>query len=417
MNCFRTLNKKTGIKSKEGVDNVDKSPSTHTLWRSAYSKYLKYLALLAALSVIVATLVDFQFKTIAEGSFSSSDALTSFFGSFYALTGLVALLVQLLFSQRIWRRMGIGASLLLMPFSIAIGALALLIYPSLWSVIIMKGGEGSFKHSLNRSGMELLFLPVPSDLKGRAKSLIDMSIDRLARGFAGVLLLFLTSLLALKIQHLNLLILGLSAIWLWFIFLSKREYVNFLRHTLAESNETAAERFGAIPTCPHLCDNDNRLRLIILEEEEINMLGFPASVGLVHDIHGHIEIEGEPYLSLWEYFYTISRSFLSIEREYGTRLLQGERPEWHCRAGSRYLYVDEYGKAQFCSAQRGRLNKDITAYTSADLRHYGRLKKGCESGCTLSCTYRCSAIDNDPGTVFKTWLQNARHFSHQWQRK
>jgi MoaA/NifB/PqqE/SkfB family radical SAM enzyme len=128
---------------------------------------------------------------------------------------------------------------------------------------------------------------------------------------------------------------------------------------------------------------------------EITAMGFRMSVNLLHNARGYIAIGGDEYLELYEYFYREAKPFTYIDYEYGRRLLQGERPDWKCRAGARYLYVDENGLVQWCASQMGRLAKPLEEYTKADIRRQSRLKKGCEEGCSVGCAYRCSLLDND----------------------
>jgi molybdenum cofactor biosynthesis enzyme MoaA len=129
---------------------------------------------------------------------------------------------------------------------------------------------------------------------------------------------------------------------------------------------------------------------------ELNALGFSVSLGLLHDASGSVSIAGADYLALWRDYYAHARPFSYIDEEYGAQLLSGKQPQWKCRAGSRFVYVDEFGNAQFCSAQRGRLNKPITEYASHDVSQHGKTHKGCEAGCSLLCHYRDSAVDNRP---------------------
>jgi MoaA/NifB/PqqE/SkfB family radical SAM enzyme len=129
---------------------------------------------------------------------------------------------------------------------------------------------------------------------------------------------------------------------------------------------------------------------------ELKALGLPVSVNLIHDEHGTVAVGGVEYLRLWDEHHLEGRPFLSIEYDYGRQLLQGERPQWQCRAGARFLYVDEFGKVQFCSAQRGRLGKPVTEYRARDLRTHSATYKGCETGCSLLCVYRDSQLDNAP---------------------
>ncbi len=129
---------------------------------------------------------------------------------------------------------------------------------------------------------------------------------------------------------------------------------------------------------------------------ELHDLGLRVSLDLLHDAHGAVAIGGPEYVDLWKQFFTEADPFFHIEEGYGTELLGERRPEWHCRAGSRFFYVDEFGNVQFCSAQRGRPDKPVLEYTREDLREHARTRKACEPGCSLICSYRASAVDNQP---------------------
>ena len=129
--------------------------------------------------------------------------------------------------------------------------------------------------------------------------------------------------------------------------------------------------------------------------EEIQAMGFRMSVNLIHNSKGYIAVQGQPYLDLFEDFYRNSKPFTFLDYEYGKKLLQGETPAWTCRAGARYMYVDEHGKVQLCASQLGRLGKPVEEYTRADLNEQANTPKGCEEGCSVGCAFRCSVLDND----------------------
>lgn len=128
---------------------------------------------------------------------------------------------------------------------------------------------------------------------------------------------------------------------------------------------------------------------------EIGRFGFRMSVNLIHNAKGYVTIGGQPYLDLYEEFYRDGKPFTYLDYEYGRQLLQGERPDWKCRAGARYLYVDEFGNVQLCASQQGRLAKPILEYTATDLREHSKTYKDCEEGCSVGCAFRCSLVDND----------------------
>lgn len=129
--------------------------------------------------------------------------------------------------------------------------------------------------------------------------------------------------------------------------------------------------------------------------DEIQALGFRMSVNLIHNSKGYIAVQGRQYLDLYEDFYQRGKPFTFLDYEYGKKLLQGETPDWICRAGARYMYVDEYGKVQLCASQLGRLARPIEEYTQADLNEQAKTPKGCEEGCSVGCAFRCSILDND----------------------
>jgi MoaA/NifB/PqqE/SkfB family radical SAM enzyme len=155
-----------------------------------------------------------------------------------------------------------------------------------------------------------------------------------------------------------------------------------------------------------LCDGTkDDLRAMV---DRLKELGVSVSIGLLHDEKGVIAITGADAVALWDYHYDNSNTIAHVEHDYGRQLLSGERPAWKCRAGARYIYVDEFGKAQYCSAQRGRLDKPITTYTKADLREQARSEKGCESGCAMFCSFRTSQLDNAPLDTVKAFYRVVR---------
>jgi MoaA/NifB/PqqE/SkfB family radical SAM enzyme len=135
--------------------------------------------------------------------------------------------------------------------------------------------------------------------------------------------------------------------------------------------------------------------------EEISAFGFRMSLNLLHNHKGYIDIKGPEYLELYEHFYENAKPFTFLDYEYGKALLKGEEPDWTCRAGARYLYVDENGNVQWCASQLGRFVKPVLEYTKADLDEQSKLKKGCEAGCSVGCAFRCSLVDDDKPAFLK----------------
>ncbi len=140
---------------------------------------------------------------------------------------------------------------------------------------------------------------------------------------------------------------------------------------------------------------------------EADEMGVPMSLSVVHDDTGRRAITGEPYVSLWQHYRSRNNNFgiSMIEGDYSASLLRGEERRWKCRSGSRYLYVDEFGKVQYCAMQRGRLDVPVERYSRKEIRESGRMYKGCERGCSNDCVYRASQIDNDRWDVIRVLLR------------
>lgn len=199
------------------------------------SKHLTYLASIVGIGVIMAKLVDFQFSDFANRAIPDSDELASFFGFWFSSFNVVALILQLFFTNRILSYVGVTSTLLILPLSIALGCLLFLTFPELWVLVIIKGMDGSFKQSLNKAAIELSILPIPFSIKNQAKSYIDVVVDSIATGIAGFLLIFVIKKLDLSTSYITIIILLLLFIWMLLIYQLREAYFNSFRMNLQNS--------------------------------------------------------------------------------------------------------------------------------------------------------------------------------------
>ena len=127
------------------------------------------IATIVALSAIVTTLVDYQFKMIAATSFPDEKDLVSFFGTFYSIAGASSIIMQFFITGPVLSRFGILLGLLILPFFLIAGSVTLLFVPVLMSASFAKYADQTFKFTINNSSMELLWLPVPPDIRKTIK--------------------------------------------------------------------------------------------------------------------------------------------------------------------------------------------------------------------------------------------------------
>jgi AAA family ATP:ADP antiporter len=158
--------------------------------------YLILIASIVIITGIIATFIDFQFSSKVGEHFVRRDAMQSFFGLFFGGLTTFAFFLQLLLTSRFLKNFGVRLTLLLAPIVLMFGSVGILVGGfTLPLVIFVKGSDESLAFSLNQSMREILYIPVPQDLRYKARPFIDMFINRFAKVTAAILL-FVGGLLA-----------------------------------------------------------------------------------------------------------------------------------------------------------------------------------------------------------------------------
>lgn len=210
------------------------------------SSYLRAVAAVICISSFVTTIAGWQFKAVAKQFLHDKEALAAFFGSFNLYGGLLGLTFQLFFTARLLRKFGIGPALFLVPTILAVGSVGMLVWPTLLMAVALKGGDQVLRYSIDKSTVELLYLPVAADIKLQVKSFVDTVIWRMGDGFAGLTLLLFSGVLALgdhpgRAAWINV---GLLVFWLAAAAVARRQYVDTLsdsirRHRLDAERDAA----------------------------------------------------------------------------------------------------------------------------------------------------------------------------------
>jgi MoaA/NifB/PqqE/SkfB family radical SAM enzyme len=122
-------------------------------------------------------------------------------------------------------------------------------------------------------------------------------------------------------------------------------------------------------------------------------MGFTPRVLLVHDNEGQLKLGPDEVKVFEKIVKTLPKSRVDFSN-YRKRLVRDGSAPFKCRAGSRYLYVDEFGKVNWCSQTRNVWSKPLLDYTLDDLREQFFKHKPCNPTCTLGCARSCSQLDN-----------------------
>jgi ATP:ADP antiporter, AAA family len=197
------------------------------------SRYLQTIAALIFVSVIVSTLIDYQFKAAAKQAYASTDELAAFFGSYYAWLSAVTMVTQVWLTGRLLMGLGLSPSLLLLPITVLAGSIGILVRPGLFMATVTRLAEASLRTSVNRTGVEILYLPIPDFIKKKVKVFLDVTVERLGDGTAAFIILFYTLFLGgSEISLLSYFSVGLIVIWAALVFIVRRGYMEALRRSL-----------------------------------------------------------------------------------------------------------------------------------------------------------------------------------------
>ena len=124
-------------------------------------------------------------------------------------------------------------------------------------------------------------------------------------------------------------------------------------------------------------------------------LGFWSSLGIIHDGDGQLKPLGARELKVYEALKNFGRrGIIRFNHLFQDNLARGVANDWSCRAGARYLYVDEGGFVSYCSQQRGKPGIPLEQYTHADIRREYDTKKTCAAYCTVNCVQQTAILDN-----------------------
>jgi MoaA/NifB/PqqE/SkfB family radical SAM enzyme len=136
-------------------------------------------------------------------------------------------------------------------------------------------------------------------------------------------------------------------------------------------------------------------------------LGFTSSVGILHDGRGQLEALGPREMAVYRELSALGRrGDTRVNGMFQDNLALGRPNDWSCRAGARYLYVDEHGLVHYCSQMRGTPGIPLERYGRADIDREFATAKACAPYCTIGCVQRVALFDNwrspQPGAVRAT---------------
>lgn len=164
------------------------------LRRMAAHPQVRLIAATVLLTIVVKQFIDYQYNTLTREVFTDLGAIAGFLAFVDVLTQWLPIVV-LLALRPVLRRWGAGVAVIIFPVAVilATGALAAAVWLSAAALAVAVGArttEKTFRYSAERTGREILYVPVPEDIKLKAKSYIDVAVEKgLGKALSGVLIM------------------------------------------------------------------------------------------------------------------------------------------------------------------------------------------------------------------------------------
>ena len=185
-----------------------------------HDRYLLLIAVSVLLLNLINTTGDFILAKMvdARAQLVPADARRQFIGAFYGdfqtYVSVFTAVVQIVLVARVFKRLGVGNALFVLPLLAVTGYGAAAVMPALAIVAAVKVFENSTDYSLQNTLQQALFLPTSRDAKYKAKSAIDTVSVRMG-DLASTGLVFVGSQLHLGVLGYSVANIAAGLVWIW----------------------------------------------------------------------------------------------------------------------------------------------------------------------------------------------------------
>ncbi len=215
--------------------------------------YVRALSVILLVAFTALNIGDYQFKAIARATYRE-DQLAQFFSLFYAATGIVAFVFQIVLTPRILARLGVGWGMGTMPSVFGAASAALLALPKLAIATVMKFGDNGFQFTIQETTFQALYVPFAPEAKARTRAFLEVVVKPIGYALAGLAVIAFVPFL----HHPALMSwISIPFVLAWFAMIPvvRRRYLRQLEITLSARGALALDH-------EYLLDSSGRAALI-----------------------------------------------------------------------------------------------------------------------------------------------------------
>lgn len=155
------------------------------------SKRLKFILLLVIFMQLASTFIDFQFNTYLEALISNKDLRTEYSARLFGAIHVCNIFLQFFGTFIVVHLLGLKKTHILLPMVFGLNALSFLFFPVFSLAAISFSTIKACDYSIFTIIKEMLYLPLKTEEKFKAKSIIDVFAHRSSKALASFAILFL----------------------------------------------------------------------------------------------------------------------------------------------------------------------------------------------------------------------------------
>lgn len=189
--------------------------NAHGLRDAFRSPLVASISAVVVSAVVVATLVEYQWKASAAHFYSRDEqSLTQYFGYFYGVVYLATWFLQMFVTGRTLRRRGMLFGLCVFPLTLLFATCGALLTPATLLLIPMTISKGcdTLKRSMSDPSIQVAYRPLELRLRRQAITFVSGIAKPFAEALAAVILVIATP--RLSDQYLSILVILLIFVWL-----------------------------------------------------------------------------------------------------------------------------------------------------------------------------------------------------------
>ena len=207
------------------------------------SRHLQVIALVIGFAAIGAGLLDQQLNMAVEEAAGDggAEAIAAFLGRVQLYLSIAGFVIQVWLTSRIHRYLGIGFALLILPVSLGATGIVIMATGALWASAAGRILDSSLRYTVDKTTREILFLPLPSELKHQAKAFVDVTVDRFAKAGLAILLLILIQVFGLEWRQLSVVSIAMVGLWIFTAIKARQGYLASFRKSIEQQGVSPAD--------------------------------------------------------------------------------------------------------------------------------------------------------------------------------